>query len=96
MGNEVAKTETRQLTGALKVQYELMNDLNVSSEDNGVQFTEYGKKCVMNAIAGLVSLTTSQGIDFKQLNGSLLKLALQNVVHIRMKDKVNPVLLFDS
>ena len=90
MGNEVTKTENRQLTGALKVQYELMNDLNMSSEDNGVQFTEYGKKCVMNAIAGLVSLTTSQGIDFKQLNGSLLKLALQNVGYTELNYSAMP------
>ena len=49
--NNVVKVEPKALTGALKVQSELMNELNVSSENNGVEFTDYGKKCVMNAIS---------------------------------------------
>lgn len=88
--NNVVKVEPKALTGALKVQSELMNELNVSSENNGVEFTDYGKKCVMNAISGLVTLATSQGIDFKQINGSMLKLALQNVGYTELNYAAMP------
>lgn len=88
--NDVVKVEQKALTGALKVQSELMNELNVSSENNGVEFTDYGKKCVMNAISGLVTLATSQGIDFKQINGSMLKLALQNVGYTELNYAAMP------
>ena len=88
--NNVVKVEPKALTGALKVQSELMNELNVSSENNGVEFTDYGKKCVMNAISGLVTLATSQGIDFKQINRSMLKIALQNVGYTELNYAAMP------
>lgn len=88
--NNVVKVEPKALTGALKVQSELMNELNVSSENNGVEFTDYGKKCVMNAISGLVTLATSQGISFNQINGSMLKLALQNVGYTELNYAAMP------
>lgn len=79
MANEIAKTETRALTGTLKVQADLLAELNVSSEESGVTFSEYGKKCVINAIGGLVAMAKANGIEFNQIDGSLLKLALQNI-----------------
>lgn len=90
MGNEITKTETRPLIGALKVQSDLMNELNLSSENNGVEFTPYGKKCVLNAIAGLVAMTTAQGIEFNKLNAPLLKMALQNVGYTELNYSAMP------
>ena len=88
--NNVVQVETKPLTGALKVQSDLMNELNVSSENNGVEFTPYGKKCVLNAIAGLVAMTTAQGIEFNKLNAPLLKMALQNVGYTELNYSAMP------
>lgn len=88
--NNVMQVETKPLTGALKVQSDLMNELNVSSENNGVEFTPYGKKCVLNAIAGLVAMTTAQGIEFNKLNAPLLKMALQNVGYTELNYSAIP------
>ena len=79
MGNEIVKTEKRELTGTVKFQAELANELDVASEQMGASFSEYGKKCVVNAIAGLAVTCTSQGISLKDLDPTILKLALQNV-----------------
>lgn len=79
MGNEIVKTEKRELTGTVKLQVELANELNVASEQMGASFTDYGKKCVVNAIAGLAVTCTNQGISLKDLDPTLLKINLQNV-----------------
>ena len=79
MGNEIIKTEKRELTGTVKFQAELANELDVASEQMGASFSDYGKKCVVNAIAGLAVTCTSQGISLKDLDPTILKLALQNV-----------------
>lgn len=88
--NNLVQAETKPLTGALKVQSDLMNELNLSSENNGVEFTPYGKKCVLNAIAGLVAMTTAQGIEFNKLNAPLLKMALQNVGYTELNYSAMP------
>lgn len=88
--NEIAKTETRALSGTLKAQNELVAELDLSAAETGVAFSEYGKKCVMNAIAGLVTMAQSQGIGFNQINGSLLKLALQNIGYTELNYAAMP------
>lgn len=88
--NEIAKTETRALSGTLKAQNELVAELDLSAAETGVAFSEYGKKCVMNAIAGLVTMAQSQGIQFNQINGSLLKLALQNIGYTELNYAAMP------
>lgn len=79
MSNEIVKTEKRELTGTVKFQADLANELDVASEQMGASFSEYGKKCVVNAIAGLAFTCTSQGINLKDLDPTLLKLELQHV-----------------
>lgn len=88
--NEIAKTETRALSGTLKAQNELVAELDLSAAETGIAFSEYGKKCVMNAIAGLVTMAQSQGIGFNQINGSLLKLALQNIGYTELNYAAMP------
>lgn len=88
--NEIAKTETRALSGTLKAQNELVAELDLSAAETGVAFSDYGKKCVMNAIAGLVTMAQSQGIAFNQINGSLLKLALQNIGYTELNYAAMP------
>lgn len=88
--NEIAKTETRALSGTLKAQNELVAELDLSAAETGVAFSDYGKKCVMNAIAGLVTMAQAQGIGFNQINGSLLKLALQNIGYTELNYAAMP------
>lgn len=79
MSNEITKAEKRELTGTMKFQNELANELDVASTQMGASFSEYGKKCVVNAIAGLAVTCANQGIKLTELDPTILKLALQNV-----------------
>ena len=71
--NEVA------LTGGQKLQAQLIQELEAVSAEIGKGFTEYGKTCLINAIAGLVIFTKNNGIKIEDLDPTLLRLQLQNV-----------------
>lgn len=71
--NEVA------LTGGQKLQAQLLQELESAADQLGKDFTDYGKTCVINAIAGIVIFTKSNGIKIEDLDPTLLRLALQNV-----------------
>ena len=82
MKNEIVKTEKQELKeigGAQALQVQLMNELEKASQALGQGFSDYGKKCVINAIAGLVSICKSNGFEIKDLDPALLRLQLQNI-----------------
>lgn len=94
MKNEITTTEKRELTGTVKFQAELANELDVASEQMGASFSEYGKKCVVNAIAGLAVTCNNQGISLKDLDPTILKLALQNVGYTELNYAAIPAEIY--
>lgn len=73
------KKQLAPLTGGLKLQDQLLAELDKSAKSMGQDFTEYGKKCVINAIAQLVITTKQQGIELTEFDPTLVRLALQNI-----------------
>ncbi len=73
--NQLSKTTS----STLSLQRSLVDELDKTSKEMGVDFSEYGKKCVINAIGGLISVCSSQDISLSKLNTPMLKLALQNI-----------------
>ena len=92
MKNEVAKTQNNEvaITGGQKLQVQLLEELDKSSQAMGQEFTEYGKKCVINAIAGLVIFCKSQKIEIKDLEPTLLRLSLQNIGYTELNYSAIP------
>ena len=78
------------LSGGQKLQKQLLQELEVSAQQMGADFTDYGKKCVINAIAGLVQYCKSQEIELKDLDPTLLRLALQNIGYTELNYSAIP------
>lgn len=78
---EVAKvgTTTPALSKGQKFQVEIMQELENSMQVMDVQFTDYGKKCVVNAIGSLILHCQNNGLALEQINPILLRQQLQNV-----------------
>lgn len=92
--SNITKVEKRELSGALKLQEQLLNELDSASQQMGADFTEYGKKCVINAIGGLVTVCNAQGIDLKSLNPTLLRLSLQNIGYTELNYSAIPAEIY--
>lgn len=73
------KQELTTLTGGLKLQDQLLGELDSAAKNMGQDFTEYGKKCVVNAIASLVIYTKQNGVSITDFDPTLVRLALQNI-----------------
>lgn len=73
------RNQVSTITGGLKLQDQLLGELNKAAESMGQDFTEHGKKCVINAIAQLVIITKQQGYGLDAFDPTLVRLALQNV-----------------
>lgn len=74
--NTVAKTEGEK---NLALQAKLLDQLESGTQEMGQEFTSYGKQCVINAISSFLLQCKSQNIPFEQVDGTTLRLALQNV-----------------
>lgn len=79
--NELKKVESNisQLTGGQKLQAVLLRELEQTAETTNQNFSEYGKKCIMNAIAGIVTYCKNNEIDIEKIDATLLRLSLQNI-----------------
>ena len=79
--NGVAKVEPRnvQLTQSQSFTNELVLKLEKGNKEIGEQFSEYGKRCVINAIAGLLTVCNQNDIKTNELNATTLQLQLQNI-----------------
>ena len=84
--NEVAKTpkEPVALSGAQALQVRLIGEIEEANAQTGATLTEYGKRCIINAIGGLVQVCKSQEIDMKSLDPTLLRLQLANVGYLEL------------
>ena len=67
------------LSGGQRLQVQLMAELEKASDLMGVEMTDYGKRCAVNAIGGLVSFCKTNGIDLKSLDTTLLRTSIQNI-----------------
>lgn len=76
---DTKKNPISTLTGGQKLQAELLAELEKTASVTGQDFTEYGKKCVMNAIAGLVVYCKNNTIELSSIDPTLLRLSLQNI-----------------
>ena len=88
--SNITKVKTHELSGALKLQDQLLEELDTASQQMGADFTDYGKKCVINAIGGLVTICNTQSIDLKSLNPTLLRLSLQNIGYTELNYSAMP------
>ena len=79
--NNLAKVEPRQvqLTQSQSFTNELVLKLEKGNEEIGEQFSDYGKRCVVNAIAGLLTVCKQNDIKTSDLDATLLQLQLQNI-----------------
>lgn len=75
---EVGKS-TPTLSKGQKYQVELLNELDKSLAEMGTKFTDYGKTCVINAIASLLLYCQNNEIKLESINPIVLKAQLQNV-----------------
>lgn len=60
-------------------QVQLVSELEKATSELGAKFSDYGKTCVINAIAGLVTVCKANKIEIKNLDPVLLRLQLQNI-----------------
>lgn len=74
--NAVAKSEGEK---NLALQAKLLDQLETGAEEMGQTFSPYGKQCVINAISSFLLQCKGQDIPFSQVDGTTLRLALQNV-----------------
>ena len=90
--NEVAKKENNQVavTGGLAIQQQLIGELEKASQEFGVGFTEYGLRCAINSIAGVLMFTKQNGIDIKEIDPTLLRLQIQNVGYTELNCATMP------
>lgn len=74
--NEVTKPSISPMQ---KYQVDLANQVEQGLNEVGQTFTEYGKQCVINAIAAIITQTKTNGIALNDVDQTMLKIALTNV-----------------
>lgn len=82
--NEIA------LTGAQKLQVQLISELDSTAKEIGQEFTPYGSKCMINAIGGIVALTKANGINIQDIDSTLLRLQIQNIGYTELNLATQP------
>lgn len=89
---EVAKVESRQvqLTASQSFTNELVLKLEKGNKEIGEQFTDYGRRCVVNAIAGLLTVCKQNDIKTSDLDATLLQLQLQNIGFTELNYATSP------
>lgn len=90
--NDLTKKENNAVavTGGLAIQQKLLGELEKASQEFGVDFTEYGKRCAINSIAGVVMFTKQNGIDINDIDPTLLRLQIQNVGYTELNYATQP------
>lgn len=84
MKQEIVGTQTNKVARSegeknLQLQAKLLDQLETGTQEMGQSFTDYGKQCVINAIATFLLQCKGQDIPFEQVDGTTLRLALQNI-----------------
>ena len=90
--NDLTKKENNAVavTGGLAIQQKLLGELEKASQEFGVDFTEYGKRCAIKSIAGVVMFTKQIGIDINDIDPTLLRLQIQNVGYTELNYATQP------
>ena len=79
MGNNQLTKANATLSPMQKYQVDLALKVEHGLEEVGQRFTDYGKQCVVNAIAAIITYTRNQMKDLKDINQTSLKIALTNI-----------------
>lgn len=87
MANELQKSN---LSSTNQLQVKLIGEIEKTAEEIGTQFTDYGKRCMVNAYAALISQTKAQGIAITDIDGAMLRLAFQNVGYTELNFAAQP------
>ena len=85
MGNVTKKEEVALYTN----QKAFIQELESIAVSSGVGYTEYGKKCMVNAYAALLSVCNQQQIQLKDFDGALLRTAFQNIGYTELNFAAN-------
>lgn len=72
------------LSGAQALQVKLVGEIEEANTQTGATLTDYGKRCIINAIGGLVQVCKNQDIDMKSIDATLLRLQLANVGYLEL------------
>lgn len=67
------------LSGTQKFQVDIVNLVDKGLEESGAKFTDYGRTCVINAMASFITVCRNNDYDLKKIDQTTLKIALQNV-----------------
>lgn len=76
--NEVTKTNT-SISPMQQYQIDLVLEVERGLQEMGQKLTEYGKQCVINALAAIIITTKNNSIPLNSLDQTMLKLAIRNV-----------------
>ena len=76
MNNYLDKTPVSKGT---ETRIQLANEVEKGVVEVGQKFTDYGKQCVVNAIANLLSVCKNNSYEFKDLDLAMVKIALTNI-----------------
>ena len=87
MANEL---QEKQLSATNQFQVKLIGEIEKTAQEIGTSFTDYGKRCMVNAYAALISQMKSQGISFNDVDGAMLRLAFQNVGYTELNFAAQP------
>ena len=84
--NDVTKSPKAPvvLGGAQALQVKLIGEIEEANTQTGATLTDYGKRCIINAIGGLVQVCKNQEIDMTSLDPTLLRLQLANVGYLEL------------
>lgn len=78
MSNEISKPKT-SISTVQQFQVDLALQVEKGLNEVGQTFTEYGKQCVINAIAAVITTVKGKGIMVNDIDQTMLKIALTNI-----------------
>lgn len=87
MNNQLEKVT---LDKGTSFQVELVNKIDKATQEMGQAFTDYGRQCVINAIANLVTTCKTNDIPFNSIDQTMVKIALQNVGYTELNFAATP------
>lgn len=87
----MANQDVLALTGTQKFQVQMINLVEKGIMESGAKFTEYGKMCVINAMAACITFCKTNGYDLQKVDQTSLKIALQNVGFTELNFAATPV-----
>jgi len=78
-GKIIIMSEKQALSAYQQFQKNEVVNIEETLKQSGCELTDYGRKCAVNCISGIISFLNENGKDFKDINMTLLRLSVQNV-----------------